>query len=112
MLATQNLEPEIIKAARGNALEAFKEALAKDPTQINVQGKGGLTAAHWAGSNRNLQIAILCLQNPYLDLFVQDVKGRRPVNHAIDSGADQIMKLYQTKMYDGMVPEEILEMKI
>lgn len=75
---TRPLEtPEIVWLAQNNRVAEFRTYLAKHPKEINLQGPGGLTALHWACSNRNLEIFELLLAHKpeKVDPWIEDVRG-------------------------------------
>lgn len=79
-------EFDIVLGARMNSLETVKAALEENPNCINRQGEAGFTALHWACSNRNWEIFdVLLTHGPEkANPWIEDVRGKRPVDLAIE----------------------------
>ncbi len=95
-------KPEIVWLAQNNRIQEFKAYLDKHPEEINLQGSGGLTALHWAASNRCLAICDVILRRRKFkaDLWIKDARGRQAIHHAIDSGSKKIFDKLKVRMYD------------
>ncbi len=101
--STADSDFDIILGARQNSLETVQGALAENPNCINRQGDGGFTALHWACSNRNLEIfhALLRHTQEKVDPWIEDVRGKKPVDLAIDRHADVLV----TALFQLMYPD-------
>lgn len=101
--ARQLETPEIVWLAQNNRVKEFKTYLTNHPEEINLQGPGGLTALHWACSNRNLEIFELLLEHEpeKANPWIEDVRGKKPVDLAIDRHADVLV----TKLFQRMYPD-------
>ncbi len=97
----------IIAAKFGQSKDVFS-ALEEDPFCINKQNGAGLTALHWASANRDLTTVNLLLrhQRELANPWLEDSKGRKPINHAIDSACDAIVQILTERMFGPDKPEE------
>lgn len=100
---TADIDFDIILGARQNSLETVKAALEQNSECINRQGEGGFTALHWACSNRNWEIfeTLLAHEPEKVDPWIEDIRGKRPVDLAIDRHADILV----TKLFHLMYPD-------
>ena len=94
---------DIVLGARQNSLETVKSALEENPSCINQQGEAGFTALHWACSNRNLDIfeLLLAQRSVRVDPWIEDVRGKRPVDLAIERHAEVLV----TQLFQMMYPD-------
>lgn len=97
----ERIETSLIKAARINSRPGVMSALRDDPDSIFVQDETGMTALHWAASNRNIMTAELILKkvNRRDDLWIKDDAGLRALDHAIESGDPFLIKLLSHATY-------------
>lgn len=94
---------DIVLGARQNSLETVKSALEENPYCINRQGEAGFAALHWACSNRNLEIfeLLLAQQSVKVNPWIEDVRGKRPIDLAIERHADVLV----TTLFQLMYPD-------
>ncbi len=98
---------DIIKAAQDGNLDDVEKALEENPLCINTQDSTGLTALHWAAGNRDLLICkrLLSQEQEEANLWLEDIRGRKAIDHAIGSGSKQIIQLLREKMYSEYFAE-------
>lgn len=60
-----------------------------------------MTALHWAGANRNLELAKLLFaqENPKADPWIKDRWGRLAVDLAIETGNETLIDLFHRHMF-------------
>lgn len=95
------IQPDIVQAAKYGLARDVERALTENPSCINHQDASGLTALHWACGNRDIEILTILLEHEAekANLWVKDCRGRRAVDHAIDSGDHGIVDELKKYMY-------------
>lgn len=93
--------PVLVQAEEGEITQTAV-ALMNDPESINSQDPATLmTALHWAGANRNLELARLLFAQttPKADPWIKDRWGRLAVDLAIETGNETLIDLFHRQMF-------------
>lgn len=96
------MTPSVLDGARQNILERVRDAIEGEPEAINSQDPATLmTALHWAGANRNLELARLLFAQttPKADPWIKDRWGRLAVDLAIETGNETLIDLFHRHMF-------------
>jgi ankyrin repeat protein len=88
---TTSDKTKIILSAKRNDFRSMKELLEKNPSLVNEQDIGGLTALHWVCANRNYHLFSELIKCPEINVLLKDKNGRLALDHAIAGGHKSII---------------------
>jgi hypothetical protein len=88
---TTSDKTKIILSAKRNDFRSMKELLEKNPSLVNEQDIGGLTALHWVCANRNYHLFSELIKCPGINVLLKDKNGRLALDHAIAGGHKSII---------------------
>lgn len=90
---------DLLHCAQYGLMGGVKTVLGRSPDKINQQDRSYMTSLHWAAANRNFGMCKYLLSFPEVDMTIPDANGKIAFDHAVDTGSEEIIKLFIMAAY-------------
>lgn len=97
--------------------EKVWEAIAKEPTCVNVADESGMLPIHWAADRGHVQI-LKCLIEKGADINARDKEGQTALHYAASCGHIEVVKYLLSvdamllEDNDGMTPKDVADQEL